>query len=466
LLTNRGDQTPTKITEELVKTTAVPAAGSTSIWDTDITGFGLRVYSKGTRSFFYDYRLNGRGKRISIGKYPAWNAARARIRAKELRQLVDKGGDPAGEKRERREAATMRDLAERFKNERGGERSRPDDEQRMVGEILHILGKDTKVASVHYGDMEEMHRKITNGYEGKKPRPVRANRILATASVMFTMSLRPLAGEDKAWRSPVDGNPCKGIKRNHEEESGRLYMPAEMAAIADALAEYPSEVAQDCVKLIMFTGCRPIEAKRALWPQFDKEPGFWNKPSSHTKQKKQHRVPLSPPALQLIEQLRAKRAKDSPAVFPGRTDDGTFDATQHVWRFVRERATVTLWAGSGDPKVAGLVADLRAAFGREPTAKECLDAAKLAEVELPIGLLGKTKETVARLYDCRHSFASHGAGGGLSLPIIGRLLGHASSKTTQRYAKHLADDPLQSATNMIAGKITGKPPRLVSGGQP
>jgi site-specific recombinase XerD len=58
----------------------------------------------------------------------------------------------------------------------------------------------------------------------------------------------------------------------------------------------------------------------------------------------------------------------------------------------------------------------------------------------------------ARLYDLRHSFASVGAGGGLSLPIIGRLLGHTQQRTTQRYA-HLADDPVREAAARIAGAI-------------
>jgi site-specific recombinase XerD len=58
----------------------------------------------------------------------------------------------------------------------------------------------------------------------------------------------------------------------------------------------------------------------------------------------------------------------------------------------------------------------------------------------------------ARLYDLRHSFASIGAGGGLSLPIIGRLLGHTQARTTQRYA-HLADDPLREAAERITSVI-------------
>jgi integrase len=60
----------------------------------------------------------------------------------------------------------------------------------------------------------------------------------------------------------------------------------------------------------------------------------------------------------------------------------------------------------------------------------------------------------ARVYDLRHTFASVGAGGGLSLPIIGRLLGHTQQRTTQRYA-HLADDPLREAADKITKVITG-----------
>jgi integrase len=57
-----------------------------------------------------------------------------------------------------------------------------------------------------------------------------------------------------------------------------------------------------------------------------------------------------------------------------------------------------------------------------------------------------------RLHDLRHTYASFGAGGGLGLPIIGRLLGHAQASTTARYA-HLDNDPLRRASEAIAGRI-------------
>jgi Terminase large subunit, endonuclease domain/Phage integrase family len=58
-----------------------------------------------------------------------------------------------------------------------------------------------------------------------------------------------------------------------------------------------------------------------------------------------------------------------------------------------------------------------------------------------------------RLHDLRHTYASFGAGGGLGLPIIGRLLGHTQASTTARYA-HLDNDPLRRASEAIAGRIS------------
>ena len=57
-----------------------------------------------------------------------------------------------------------------------------------------------------------------------------------------------------------------------------------------------------------------------------------------------------------------------------------------------------------------------------------------------------------RIHDLRHSFASIGAGGGLGLPIIGKLLGHSQAATTQRYA-HLANDPVRAGVEMIGATI-------------
>ena len=60
-----------------------------------------------------------------------------------------------------------------------------------------------------------------------------------------------------------------------------------------------------------------------------------------------------------------------------------------------------------------------------------------------------------RLHDHRHTFASVAAHNGLSLPVIGALLGHSRPTTTARYA-HLSADPLREAAGRVAGEIAGK----------
>jgi integrase len=365
----------------------------------------VRAYPGGGKSFFLDYRIDGRQRRITIGPFPRWSAEAARERAKELRKLIDRGHDPAGNKRERREAPTVQDLIDRYIEDhlpkRSADKARIADEKRMLGEIGKHLGKHTKIVDVHGGDIAEMHRRISESVgRGGKPRKVRANRVLTVCSKMFSLSLVPRAGETLPWRNAVLGNPCRGIERNHEEGRERYFSQAELAAISDALAEYPG-VAADCVRLIMLTGCRPSEAMKATWSEFDSEPGYWIKPSAHVKQRKTHKLPLSPAAIELIHRLRKTRRGEW--VFPGDKPGEHLAALWHVWHFVRGRTG-----------------------------------------------LGKD----ARLYDLRHTFASVGAGGGLSLPIIGRLLGHTQTRTTQRYA-HIADDPLREAAEKITTVITG-----------
>ena len=404
-----------KLTSKVVETANSPGI----VWDDDpkVKGFGLRVHAGGAKSFFLNYRISGKQRRKTIGRHPLWSITAARSEAAELRKRIDRGEDPVKEEDDRRTAPAMQNLVDRYIRDHlptisEGEHN---DQRRMLAEIVEHLGKDRKVADVHYGDIQAMHRRIT-----ESGRRVRANKILAVASKAFALALRPMAGEDGPWRDAVQGNPCKGIGRNREQGRERFFSQAELAAISDALAEYgesataPSrelaKTSADCIRLIMLTGCRPGEALRATWQEFDAAAGAWSKPSSHTKQRKIHTVPLAPAAIELIERRRQERAKavqkggkPSEWVFPGAVPGEPLAALWHVWHFVRDRA----------------------GLGRD-----------------------------AHVYTLRHSYASTGAAGGLSLPVIGRLLGHTQQRTTQRYA-HLADDPLREAADRIGAVIAG-----------
>src|SRR5262249_46084290 len=159
---------------------------------------------------------------------------------KALRRRIDQGRDPGQERKERREAPTVRDLIDRYIREHlptktGRDRHRKTDELKMLAEIGEHLGLARHVAEIHYGDIRAMHRAISTRPTKRNPqgRPVGANRFLAMASVLFSLSLKPMAGEAKAWRDPVQGNPCKGVARNRETARERFYSAAEIAAITD-----------------------------------------------------------------------------------------------------------------------------------------------------------------------------------------------------------------------------------------
>jgi integrase len=442
-----------RLDERIVKATPPPSKGGISIWDDELTGFGLRVFAptrrrpEGARSFFINYRVNGSERRHTIGAWPDWSVKAARDAAKELRRRIDLGEDPASDRREAREAPIVKHLAGRYRLEhlpRKARQSRINDLAMITNEILPEIG-DRKVADVHYGDILALHKKIT-----ARGAPVRANRVLAVASKMFSLSLRPAAGEDAPWRDAAQGNPCKGVERNQEEGKERFFSTAELAALSDVLASLTPTPARNAVRFIMLTGCRPGEAMRAKWEEFDDE-GFWDKPSAHTKQRKRHRVPLAPAAIELVDRIRTDRKKSpresqSEFVFPGQTQGEPLKQLRSTWTDISEAATVELWRESADREVASLIAQIETNLERKPTVDQCRALAARRGVRLPAAL------TDARLYDARHSFASIGAGGGLSLQIIGRLLGHTQSRTTQRYA-HLADDPLREAAAKIGGVI-------------
>ena len=145
---------PDRLTHEFVRDVAAPETGTATYWDSDpkVRGFGVRAYAGGSKSFFLNYRIDGRERRYTIGAFPRWSVTAARERAKELRTLIDQGQDPAGQKRERREAPTVQDLIDRYVEDhlprKSASEQRIEDEKKMLEEIGKLLGEHTKVADV------------------------------------------------------------------------------------------------------------------------------------------------------------------------------------------------------------------------------------------------------------------------------------------------------------------------------
>ncbi|WP_255330020.1 Arm DNA-binding domain-containing protein [Paracoccus albicereus] len=74
-----------KLTEKLVRAVE-PRAGIYQVFDEDVRGFSLRIFSSGSRHFALDYRVKGRQRRFTIGRWPEWTVTAAREQAKSRRR--------------------------------------------------------------------------------------------------------------------------------------------------------------------------------------------------------------------------------------------------------------------------------------------------------------------------------------------------------------------------------------------
>jgi integrase len=381
----------TKLTDAIVKHLPVPGTGKTITFDSQLGGFACSVYASGKRTFILDYRTRGRRhRRVTIGSFPDWNTAAARAEAAGLKQIVDRGGDPLGDIKATRGAPTVNDLCDRFLAEYAP-RKRPSTQYsyrtQIEGEIRPAL-RALKVADVTFADTDGFHRKLTN-----RGTPYRANRVLALLSRMFSLAIR------WQWRSD---NPCRGVERNLEHKRKRYLTADELACLTAALAEHSDRQAANIIRLLLLTGARRGEALAARWVDFDDGFATWVKPGATTKQKTEHRVPLSAPARQLLSELRREVPDDSAWLFPA--DKSHRQDVREAWESLCRAA-----------KIKG-----------------------------------------ARVHDLRHTYASVLASAGHGLKIIGELLGHTQPSTTDRYA-HLFDDPLRQAAERAGAILSGKP---------
>ena len=399
-MTNTAFKNPQKLTKPRVKSITLDQFGGITastkdkvLWDTEVTGFGLRVTRTGAKSYLFKYRLgHGRSaatKKLRIGGVDL-SLDRARAKAKEWRAVVAEGGDPSKSRDEIANAPTVSQLCDDYMERHASKKRTGNDDLKKINKIIKpFLGK-SRVADVNLRDIEDLQRQLEDT-------PYQANRVLALLSKMFSLAIK------WEWRS---SNPAQGIERFPEDRREVFLSAKQIETLSAALTSYVDDAARpneaqksvNAIRLIMLSGARKGEALSARWNQFDIEAGVWTKPSSHTKQKKEHRIPLAPAALTLLMSIRARGEHPSGYVFPAKTgSSGHLTEIKKAWAEICKRA------------------DLEG----------------------------------VRVHDLRHTYASILASGGLSLPIIGALLGHSQPATTARYA-HLYDDPLRAATERVA----------------
>jgi integrase len=353
-----------------------------------------------------------RERRYTIGSYPDWTVAAAREEAKRLKREIDGGRDPLAKRVADREAPTVNDLADRYTEEHLPKKrssSIANDKRVIKNTIRPKFGPD-KVTDIRHEDIDNLHRELS------KRHPTQANRVVALLSKMFTLAVK--------WEMRPD-NPVIGIERNSENRRSRYLSMEELQRLLAALAGHNNKSSANAIRLLLLTGARRGEVLGATWDQFNLPDGIWIKPSAHTKQKKEHRVPLSAAAVQLLTGM--EKDKDGAFLFPSADPEKPQFSLKAFWA-----------------NVCGLAGLAVAVERKDQAGKVVRDKAGNAKM---------TWKPTVNVHDLRHTYASILASSGLSLPIIGQLLGHTQPSTTARYA-HLFDDPLRAATERVGARVT------------
>lgn len=407
-----SDKNSLKITKRTVDG-AAPRASRYELWDVDLKGFGLRVEPSGVKSFIVRYRAGEGGRSapkrfVSIGRYGALTPEAARKLARDVLAAAARGEDPAGERAKARTAATLAELTSAFMNDHVKKKRKA----RTAQNYRHVLDRylvpefgRRKATDVTHSDLARLHARLSE-------KPAIANQMIAAASSMFSW------GATHGFVSK-GFNPASEIEKYQENRRERFLSAAELERFGAALRLAETEGlpwniheakaskhvpkanrrtvlgphAVAALRLLLFTGCRLREILHLRWDEVDFERGMLNLPDSKTGKKS---IILNAPALSILDTL----PRASEYVIAGEAPDKPRADLRKPWEAIKRAA------------------DLRG----------------------------------MRLHDLRHSFASVGAGGGLGLPIVGKLLGHRSAATTERYA-HLDADPLRQASERIAGRI-------------
>jgi integrase len=369
------------------------------------------VFPTGRKTYVAQYRKDGRSHRVVIGKHGRLTPDEARREAKALLGDVEKGVNPALERRTKREAPTLQEISQGFLEYAFAKKKTGTATGYESALRLHILPElgAKRLTDIHPADVERLHAAMSD----RRPQ---ANRTLDVLSAVWTWAAKQKRVE------PAD-NPAKGVEKYSESARDRYLTNDELLRLSEALTAaettgLPYSVDESkrkakhapkpenryrkldrhtvaAIRLLMLTGARLRELLHGKWEYVDFDRGMIFLPDSKTGRKP---IYLSAAAAEILSAL--PRVDGNPYIFPGEKE--------------------------GQPR-----ADLK-----RPWDAIC-EAAGLDGV---------------RLHDLRHSFASVGAGASLGLPIIGKLLGHSQPATTQRYA-HLDADPMRRAVETIGSTI-------------
>lgn len=332
----------------------------------DVTGLYLKVGGNGAASWFYRYRLGGKRREMGLGSLKRLKLAEATRAAKKADFLRDDGIDPISErKRTRAEnlakdhpqgpTANFKRMAEQFLQVHGAEWRHKYARQAWLGlmqiYVYPVIG-DLRLEQIRISHITEI---MTRAREAKFPKTAHRARMRVEQVLNYAIAqsgnhllVNPASG--KLHPKPPNG------ERPHFRSVVFKAAPEVFQALDVLAAQHAGSLTGSALNAWLFMilcSSRPSEALGARWSEIDQYEKLWTLPGARMKSGKSHIVPLSSPALSVLQRQRTVATGDM--VFPGRggslmsydtftrapANAGLDAASPHGWRSVFRR-----WAGN------------------------------------------------------------------------------------------------------------------------
>jgi integrase len=355
---------------------SIPSNGRAYIRDTREKGLSAYITKSGTITFFVRKRVHGRDERIILGRFPELSIEQARKAALKAKAEIAQGVDPNEEKKRLRADLTFGELFQEFmeRYSKKHKKSWAYDEREVKKFLSHWFNR--RISQISKQEIQILHEKIhdVNGL-------YQANRLLERIRAIYNKAI------EWGWEGV---NPTVGIKKYKEKSRERFLRSDELPRFFEALAADDNATAKDYIMLSLLTGARKSNVLAMRWEQINFTLGEWHIPE--TKNGEQHRIPLSPVALEILDNRR--QHKEGDYVFTGTGAKGHLADPKKAWQRILKRAGIE---------------DLR-------------------------------------LHDLRRTLGSWMAASGATTAMIGKTLAHKSQQATKIYER-LDLDPVRVSIN-------------------
>lgn len=386
------------------------------VWDDELPGLGLRVYTSGKRSYLIQYRFAGRSRRFTIGRHGYWAPELARQEARVLFGKIARGEDPTEQRQLNHKAMTVKELCNVYLEDMNaglimGKGGRPkkartiaSDVGRIHRHIIPLIGT-RRVKDLIKADINRVLKAILSGKTNckLKTEKLRGRAIVRGGAGAATRTVGLLGGilTYAVEAGIIEANPARGIRRPKDNVRSRRLSDSEyrtLGSILRAASENDKHrMTVEIIRQLALTGCRRSEMVALRWAEVDIESSCLRLADS------KEGASVRSIGLPVVEYLEQRRTNSSKMyVFPGGGEDNCFGSFPNHWEKIFRNTA-------------------------------------LADVTPHV---------------LRHSFASVANDLGFTESTIAALIGHARGSVTSKYI-HTLDAALIMAADTISGYIEG-----------